>query len=435
MLNEPAFKYSPLGDGGMTEKLLQYIWQFGYFNNSDLKTVNGERLQIIHRGTLNTNQGPDFLNAKIQVENTLFAGSVELHINASDWRKHKHSDDLNYSNVILHVVLQNDEQSFAALPVLELQSRISNLLLEKYRQFMEQSIFIPCSNSIAEVKDITWTAWKERLLVERLTRKSKTIFQFLGQNNHHWEETFWWLLCRNFGSKINGDAFEELGRSVSVNILAKHKTQIQQIEAILFGQANLLSRNFDDSYVKLLQREYKFLAAKFSLQPIHTSVHFLRMRPANFPTIRIAQLSALVHQSHHLFSKIIEAESMAEVKNSLQVTANDYWHYHYLFDEPTDYHPKKIGSDMADSLLINTVIPLIFTYGQYHHDEKIKTKALLWLDQIKAEKNTIISGFQKLNFVSNTAFDSQSLIELKNEYCDRRRCLECSIGGSILKNY
>jgi hypothetical protein len=299
---------------------------------------------------------------------------------------------------------------------------------------MEQPIFIPCSHAIAEVKDITWTAWKERLLVERLFRKSTMIFRFLGQNNYHWEETFWWLLSRNFGSKINGDAFEELARSVSINILAKHKTQIQQIEAILFGQADLLSKQYDDSYVKLLQREYKFLAAKFSLQPIHTSVHFLRMRPANFPTVRIAQLSALIHQSHHLFSKIIETENIIEVKSLLLVTANDYWHYHYVFDEPGEYKPKKIGPDMADSLLINTIIPLIFTYGQYHNDERMKSKALLWLDQIKGEKNTIISGFQKLNFVSNTAFDSQSLIELKNEYCDHRRCLECAIGGALLKN-
>jgi hypothetical protein len=418
----------------MTEKLLQYIWQFGYFNNIDLTTVKGERLQIIHRGVYNTNQGPDFLNAKVQIENTLLAGSVELHINTSDWIKHKHSNDSNYKNVILHVVFQNDQSSGDNPPVLELQSRISNLLLEKYRQFMEQTIFIPCSHAIAEVKDITWTGWKERLLVERLTRKSTLIFAFLAQNNYHWEETFWWLLSRNFGSKINGDAFEELARSVSINILAKHKTQIQQIEALFFGQANLLSKNYDDSYVKLLQREYKFLAAKFRLQPIHTSMHFLRMRPANFPTVRIAQLSALIHQSHHLFSKIIETESIAEVKNLLQVTANDYWHYHYVFDELTDYKPKKVGSDMADSLVINTIIPLIFTYGQYHHDEKMTSKALYWLDQISAEKNTIIAGFQKLNFVSHTAFDTQSLIELKNEYCNHRRCLECAIGGAILKN-
>jgi hypothetical protein len=300
---------------------------------------------------------------------------------------------------------------------------------------MEQSIFIPCSHSIAEVKDITWTAWKERLLVERLTRKSKTIFQFLGQNNYHWEETFWWLLCRNFGSKINGDAFEELARSVSINILAKHKGQIQQIEALLFGQANLLLHNYQDSYAQLLQREYKFLAAKFNLQSIHASVHFLRMRPANFPTIRIAQLAALVHQSNHLFSKIIETENIGEVKNILQVTANDYWHYHYVFDELSDYYPKKIGFDMADSLLINTIIPLIFTYGQYHRDEKFKTKALTWLDKLKAEKNVIISGFQKFSITSSSAFDSQSLIELKNEYCDLKRCLECAIGSFLLKNY
>ncbi|HVE61503.1 MAG TPA: DUF2851 family protein, partial [Chitinophagaceae bacterium] len=383
----------------------------------------------------NTNQGPDFLNAKIKIENTFLAGSVELHLHTSDWERHKHGDDANYNNVVLHVVFQHDETISSSLPVLELQSRISNLLLQKYRQFMEQPVFIPCSRCIVEAKDITWIAWKERLLVERLTRKSERIFQFLKENNYHWEETFWWLLSRNFGGKINGDAFEELARSVSINILAKHKSQIQQIEALLFGQANLLSNKYYDNYAQLLQREYRFLAGKFNLQPIHANVHFLRMRPANFPTIRIAQLSALVHQSNHLFSKIIETENINEVKSWLQVTANDYWHYHYLFDEETDYKPKKLGSDMADSILINTIIPLLFTYGQYHRDEKFKSRSLKWLDQIKAEKNSIISGFQNLNITSNSAFDSQSLIELKNEYCNFKRCLECSVGSSLLKNY
>lgn len=417
----------------MTEKLLQYIWQFQYFNRSDLQTEKGEKLQIIFPGTLNFNQGPDFANAQIKIDNTTLAGSIELHLKTSQWTEHGHDDDSNYKNVILHVVFENDRQIKPPIPVLELQPRISNLLLQRYADLMNASAFIACSNSVSEVKEIVWLSWKERLLAERLTRKAKLIFDFLQQNNFHWEESFWWMLARNFGIKINADAFESVARSVSTTILAKHKNQIHQIEALLFGQAGLLNDDFKEDYPKLLQREYNFLKKKYKLKPIHIPVHFLRMRPGNFPTIRLAQLAALIQNSAHLFSKILETGKIPDIKKMFDVIANDYWHDHYLFDETSSFKKKTIGKEMINNFIINTIAPILFAYGLYHNEEKYKSKAVLWLEEAPAEKNFITNGFLQLNVPGRSAFDSQAFIELKTQYCNYRHCLNCSVGNAILK--
>lgn len=418
------------GIGG--EKLLQYIWQFQYFNKSELETTAGEKLQIIFPGKLNVNQGPDFTNAQIKIDNTTLAGSIELHLKTSEWNEHGHSNDVNYKNVILHVVFENDLPQ-SGLPVLELQSRISNLLLDRYFGLMNATNFIPCASAISEVKQITWVSWKERLLAERLTRKSSIVFQFLEENNAHWEESFWWMLARNFGMKVNSEALEAMARTISINILAKYKHQIHQLEALLFGQAGLLKGSFSEEYPKLLQREYLFLTRKYNLKPIHNPVHFLRMRPRNFPTIRLSQLAALIQNSAHLFSKVLEIENLSELKKLFDVTANDYWHYHYKLDEASSFKKKTIGKDMIDNVIINTIVPVLFAYGLYHKEEKYKSKAILWLEELPAEINSITKGFAALNHSNQSAFDSQSLIELKTQYCDGRHCLQCAIGNALLK--
>lgn len=417
----------------ISERLLQFIWQFQYFNKSELETTAGEKVEVLFAGQLNSNQGPDFTDAKIIIGNTTWAGTVELHIKTSGWNKHNHQTDKNYRNVILHVVWENDQPD-NMIPVLELKGRVSKILLQRYEELMESNSFIPCENSISSVKEITWKSWKDRLLVERLVRKSQTVESYLNQNNFHWEETFWWLLARNFGIKVNADAFEAMARSVSVNILAKHKSQIHQLEALLMGQSGLLEGEFENDYPIMLQKEYKFYKNKYSLKPINLPVFFLRMRPGNFPTVRLAQLAMLVHNSAHLFSKIKEASSVKDVKAWLDVTANDYWHYHYKFDEDSPYRKKKLGSAMIDNIIINTVCPVLFAYGNYHNENKYKDKALNWLEQTSAEKNNITKGFQLLGIENKTAFDSQSLIELKNEYCIKKRCLECGVGNAILKD-
>ncbi len=381
----------------MTERLLQFIWQFQYFNNGELATSAGEILQIIYPGQYNVDQGPDFLNAKIKIGNTTWVGNTELHLKTSDWKKHNHDIDDNYNNVILHVVWENDVEQNNSVPVFELKERVSKILLERYEELMHSVGFIACEKSIHTVRDIIWKSWKERLLAERLMRKAGSFEIYLKQSNYHWEESFWWLLARNFGIKVNADAFEEMARSIPLTTLAKHKNQIHQLEALLLGQSNLLTGDFNEDYPKMLQKEYEFLKKKYNLKSCHSPVFFLRMRPGNFPTIRLAQLAMLAHQSAHLFSRIKEATSAGEVKKWLDLTANDYWHYHYRFDETSSFKKKRLGKFMINNIIINTVAPALFAYGNYHGEEKYKQKALQWLEEISAENNSITQRFYELN--------------------------------------
>ena len=417
----------------MTEKLLQYIWQFQHYNRSNLKTADGKTIQVLFPGTLNKNQGPDFTDARIRIDNTIFAGTVELHCNTSEWQKHGHHYDKNYNNVILHVVYLDDVVLENSIPVLELQPYISTIMLQRYQYLMTATSFIPCAATITSVPDLTWSAWKERLLAERLTKKAQRVLALLQETNNHWEEVFWRLVARSFGTKVNADAFEAVARSVSINVLAKQKHSVQQLEALLLGQAGLLKDEMEEAYPKLLQREYAFLKTKYNLVPVSTPVYFLRMRPGNFPTIRLAQLAMLVFQSIHLFSKIRDEESLQAIKSWLNVTANDYWHYHYHFKQATAYKKKNLGASMIDLIIINTIVPVLFAYGLYHKEEKFKIKAIQWLEETRAEKNAILSGFTNLSIKNKSAYDSQALIELKNEYCNKKRCLECSVGISLLK--
>jgi hypothetical protein len=416
----------------MTEKLLHFIWRLQYFNKTSLATVEAEPVEIGFAGHYNSNQGPDFSDAKIKIGSTTWAGTVELHIKTSDWTKHHHQQDKNYRNVILHVVWEDDGRQ-NDIPVLELQGRVSGILLQRYEELMHIASFIPCEKTVRLVPGLTWKSWKDRLLIERLLRKAIQAEIYLEQNNHHWEETFWWLLARNFGMKINAEAFEAMARSIPLGILGKHKSQLQQLEALLMGQAGLLEDEFREAYPRLLQKEYKFYKKKYGLEPGTNPVFFLRMRPGNFPTIRLAQLAVLVQHSDHLFTKIKEAGSVKDVKTWLDVTANDYWHYHYCFDEETAFKEKRLGESMISNIIINTLAPLLFAYGHYHMENHYKEKAVVWLGQTAAENNTITSGFQQLGIANKTAVDSQALIELKNEYCNKKRCLECSIGTSVLK--
>ncbi len=422
----------------MREDILQYIWKFQYYNNKDMLSTNGDSISVIHPGMHNHNQGPDFSEARIKINDTLWAGNVELHINSSQWNLHKHSMDDNYNNIILHVVWNHDTEIKDAnghnLPTLELQSRVSKLLLEKYRQLMETARFIPCEKLPINVKGLSLTAWKQRLVAERLLLKSNTIFRILKETNFHWEETFWWLIAANFGLKVNSESFKKIAQSLPLNVLAKHKKNIIQIEALLFGQAGLLRNDFEEKYPRMLKKEYEFYRKKYKLEPVEGGLHFLRMRPANFPTIRLAQLAMLIHNSEHLFSKIKETDSAKGLKAMFTIEANDYWHYHYIFDEESDLKIKRLGKQMIENILINTVVPIVFCYGLHYADEYYKEKAIKWLEEITPEKNVITKGFENLGYSNKSAFDSQAFIQLKNHYCNNKLCLECVIGNSLLKN-
>lgn len=417
----------------MNEKLFQYIWQFQYFNSAGLQTTSQLPLHVIHPGIQNTNQGPDFLNAKIKIADTIWAGSIELHIHSSDWTAHRHGSDHHYKNVILHVVWKDNSLEELPFPTIELHDRVSNILLSKYSELMQARQFIQCENHFHLISNLTISSWLGRLLVERLQEKARTIEIFLQQNNYNWEETFWWLIARNFGSRINSDSFEKIAKSISLKILARHKHQLLQLEALLLGQAGLLGDDVKEAYPVMLRKEYIFLKKKYALEKVHIPVCFLRMRPANFPTIRLAQLAALLNKSNHLFSTIKEETELEKLKNLFSITANDYWHYHYRLDEPGGYKKKVLGSQMIHNILINTVIPIVYTYGYFNNNDSYKNKALQWMEKIQPEKNSITAGFECLGVSNRSAFDSQGLIQLKNEYCDHKRCLQCAVGNAILK--
>ncbi|THU32511.1 DUF2851 family protein [Niastella caeni] len=418
----------------MTERLLQYIWQFQYFNKEALILDNGDAFQVIHPGRYNTNQGPDFLEAKIRIEDTLWVGHVELHLKTSDWFRHAHQFDRNYDNVILHVVWENDlRDKDARIPVFSLQSKVPMLLLKQYEHWMNSAGFIACGNQIRDVSRINWISWRERLLAERMQRKSATVFSFLLQTNQHWEETFWWLLARNFGAVLNFEPFEALAKTLPVTVLARYKNKLPVLEALLLGQSGLLEGEFEDEYPMMLQKEYLHFKAKYKLEPIRQAVHFMRTRPVNFPTVRLAQLAMLVHQSNHLFAYIRETTALHDIKKLLAVTASTFWDQHYTFYKKSVHRPKKLGNQMIDTLIINAIVPVLFSYGLLHNEEQYKNRALNWLDELEPERNAITNGFEELGIVNKSACDSQALLELKSHYCDPKKCLDCAVGNALLK--
>ena len=422
----------------MNEKLLQFIWQFQYYQKQQCTTTQGETLFIEKPGILNLHQGPDFSEALIRIGQTTWAGNIELHLRSSDWYKHRHETDIRYSNIILHVVWEDDQpvtDDFDnRIPTFVLASRISALLLDRYRSMMVTKQPVPCHGFLPSLNQLGWTAWKERLVAERLERKSANVLAVLEQSNNHWEEVCWWLLAANFGNKINSHLFEQVAKSIPITLLAKHKNQIHQLEALLLGQANLLSGQYKEKYAVMLQREYFFLKKKYKLQAVNKQPAFLRMRPAAFPTLRLAQLAMLTFYSSHLFSKIKVINQLGNALELFMVTANDYWNDHYRFDELSAFQPKHLGKQMAENILINTVIPLLFAYGLYHQDETYTEKCIQWLHQLPAEQNRITRQWQVDGIGNKSALDSQALIELTNYYCVHKRCLDCAIGNKILKN-
>ncbi len=421
----------------MSERLLQFIWQFQYYNRQALQTVSGEDLEIIFPGEMNHHQGPDFKQARIKIGEVLWAGDIELHLQSSVWHQHRHSSDNNYAKVILHVVWQQDEIITDVynnpIPTLELHNRIPKLLLDRYGYWMQQQHAIPCHADIHTVPAITWQSWQQRLLIERLQQKTRHIQQLLQQYNNHWEQVCWQLTCRYFGAPVNTESFEQIAASLPISLLGRHKLQLHQLEALLLGQAGFLTGDFKEYYQLLLQKEYAFLQTKYGLKPVTRLPVFLRMRPVNFPTVRLVQLAMLLHQSIHLFSKIKEAAGYKQLAALFSVTAGAYWNTHYGLKETTDHQPKRTGQQIIDTLLINVAAPLLFCYGQQQAETKYCDHAILLLEEIAPEKNNITNAFVALHVENKNAFASQALLHLKQHYCNVKRCLECAAGNAILK--
>ncbi len=424
----------------MQESFLHYVWQFQYFNKKALTTTQGEKIEILRPGVHNTDAGPDFSNAKIRIGVMSWAGDVEIHINSSEWEQHGHHRDRAYDSVILHVVWADDKpvvlEDGSPLPTLVLKARIDPQLLVRYRKLMGTSFVIPCARSFTRIPTAIKMSMTDRVLVERLEQKSQFVHELLKLNNNDWQETTYQLLAKNFGFKINSGPFYQLAKSVPFRILGKHADQPKQVEAILFGQAGFLDEAVKDSYHKLLRREHKMLSAKYKLQHLKLDASqwkFLRMRPANFPTIRLSQFCALICEEKNLFSKIIELSNYRSAFELLETSQSEYWQSHYSFRKNERADIIQMGSTSIDNVIINTVTPLLVAYGRHRDDPSFLERAQAILEAVPAENNRILRSWSTLGLDVKNAFTSQALIQLFNSYCVPRRCLECAIGASLLK--
>ncbi|MDB5226190.1 MAG: hypothetical protein JWN78_383 [Bacteroidota bacterium] len=415
----------------MKEHLLHFIWQNRLFNTKDLKTSSGIDLQILDFGKYNKDGGPDFWNAKIKIEDIIFIGNIELHIHASDWKLHRHHRDKKYDNVILHVVLFNDE-SYAALPTLELNGRISSILLEKYESMMLSRQDLICQNLSQGIDQFTIENWKERLVIERLERKSKEILSRLAVNKNDWEKTCYELCGKYFGSPVNKEPFELLTRFLDYKLLLKYTNDSFRLEALLFGSAGFLEKEFSEKYPLRLKKEYDFLKHKYHVKQMQEHQwQFLRMRPASFPTIRIAWFAQLLKQMP-FFNKMISLDDPAKIFDDIKVS--DYWKEHYIFDKPVKIKNKMLGDEFRTTLQINVTAPLLYAYGIFSGTEKYIDRAFSLLYGMHGEENNKTRIFDVTEWQQNNAFNSQALIELYDSYCTKKRCLECAIGHKILRS-
>lgn len=422
------------------EDFLHYIWKFRLFHQSALQTKCGQAIEISHTGIQNQHAGPDFQDARMRIGETLWAGNVEVHIQSSDWQRHHHSDDDAYNNVILHVVYEDDQpvkrRNGVIIPTLILKDRIAADLFFRYEKLISGYLkVIPCEHMIANVEAITWQNWLTRVLVQRLEKRSEQVEIALLANKGDWEDTFYQFLASNFGFKTNALPFELLAKSLPQLILAKHKNNALQINALIFGQAGFLGDKFQEDYPLTLQKEYGFLRRKYRLHPIDKYLwKFLRLRPLNFPTVRLAQFAALVLQSNHLFSKILEIEEPEKLRSLFsEIRVNAFWDNHYHFNKLGIPSIKNIGKQSVDNVLINTVALFLFSYGKHHQSDGFINRSLALLENIPAESNSIVKNFTEFGIKIENSYDSQAVIELKNTYCDHKKCLNCGIGNSILK--
>lgn len=423
----------------MTEEFLHHIWKFRLFDQLELSTTDNETVEIVRAGEHNFDAGPDFFNAKIKIGKTLWAGNVEVHINSSDWKKHNHQNDKAYDNIILHVVNNADadlsRSSGEKIPTIEIKGRIEEKLIRNYLKFKSGNDWVPCEKQIENVPSIIIQSTVDKLVLERLERKSDFIFDCLKLNQNNWEETFYQLLARNFGFKINSEPFHLLAKSIPSIILSKHKSSLLQIEALLFGQAGMLNKHFEDKYPQSLQNEYVFLKQKFKLSSMDEHLwKFLRLRPVNFPSVRIAQFANLIYNSSHLFSRILETEDCKDLKKLLNISVSEYWETHYIFDKKTATKPKRLGEDGVNNIIINTIVPFLFVYGKQKGDEVYVERALHFMEQVPGEDNSIIRRWDKLKLPVSSSYSTQALLQLKNEYCSEKKCLKCNIGNYLLKN-
>ena len=421
----------------MNEQFLSFIWKHRLFSGN-LTTSAGVPVTVLKPGEQNNHSGPDFFNSLIRIGDTLWAGNVEIHVRASDWYRHHHHSDKAYGNVILHVVYEADMEiinpDLTTIPTLELKSNTDSSILKKYLGFRNSKMSIPCGNRISEVNPVNLTGWIDRMLVQRLEHKSLMIAHALTVNKNDWEDAFYQLLARNFGFGVNAQPFEMLARCLPRQLLMRHSTQLHQIEALVFGQAGFLENDWTDEYPRLLRAEYRFWSKKYGLLPLDRHIwKMLRMRPANFPTIRLSQFANLMTSGHFSWRQVLEHPELPEMENRLQVQASPYWHTHYHFDRPSPFAVRSMGNASVQNIIVNTVAPFLFYFGRLRQEDAVCEQAFTLLKTIPPETNHILSEWNRFGVAAADAYTGQSLIGLYHDLCSKKKCLICALGTEILR--
>lgn len=421
----------------MTEKFLHYLWSMKLLRNNLLETVTGEKIQVISAGDHNTDAGPDFLNTRLRIGDTLWAGNVEIHLKSSDWVAHHHQHDQAYDNIILHAVFEDDlpihRGDGSRIPCMVMKHQFDPAIYEQYKALMGSHSRIPCEPHIHKVPAMVIRHWMHRLMIERMEVKIQPLLSALRENQNNWEETFYQFLAMSYGSRLNAEPFLQLARALPLKVLARHKNNLLQLEALLFGTAGLLAEEFSDEYPQMLKKEFSFLMKKYGLVPLKKHAwKFLRLRPANFPTVRLSQFSQLIFSSSHLFSKVVDTLDINQVCACFDVTASGYWDNHYLFEHRSHLQPKVFGRTATELLIINTIVPFLFLLGKQRGESHLCERAIIFLESIPAEENKILKTWNSMGIAFHDAFESQALLQLHNHYCKNFRCLECAIGHQVL---
>ena len=416
---------------------MQYVWKHRLWRSEDMVTNTGKKVRVVDPGLLNTDAGPDFFNAKIEIDGHMWVGNVEMHYRATDWKRHHHDSDKAYDSVILHVVAKDDapvrRTNGELIPQLVLE--VSPQFNADYASLVGATIEVPCATKIKQVPHLTIVEWVEGLAFERLHGKVERIHQLLDNFNGSWEDVCYVTLARNFGFGINNDAFERLARRTPLRLLGKHSDSVLQIEALLFGQAGMLDAQKPgmDSYYNQLCTEYAFLSNKFQLTPMEKeSWKLFRIRPQNFPYRRIAMLAQFIEGGFRMMNRILEAEGEKEMRSLFEVELSGYWTKHYTFGKPNERATATLSRSSTDIILINTVAPLLYAYGELTGNYEMTDKAIKLLEDLRAESNSIVSHFVAYGIDCPDALTSQALVQLKREYCDARKCIYCKIGHHLL---
>lgn len=424
----------------MQEDFLHHIWQYQKFQHREaLKTNQDEKLQILSVGQHNKNQsGPDFFNAKVKIDTQVWAGNVEIHIKSSDWYAHNHENDSAYDNVILHVVWEDDVEIYRSdnsiIPSISLKDKVNSEVFKRYNQLLKvKPQQINCENNFADFDDFILQNWLERLFVERLENKSNLILNLLSQSQNNWEAVLFKLLSKNFGLNINGSAFLEMANTIPYKVIAKHHDNNLDIEAVFLGQSHLLKIESEEHYVKRLQERHHYLKHKYQLQAAREKPKFFRLRPDNFPSLRLAELAALYHQHPQLFQNLIKAQSKKEIYELFEVNLPKFWETHYSLSKISKLKNKRLSKSFIDLLIINTIIPIRFCYYKQTKDEFSESELFNLINSLKPEHNRKVDVFESLRPKTNqNALHSQALLQLKTQYCDKNYCLKCHLGKRIL---